>query len=162
MKKLKLLLATMLLGASGMAAATGTTVLDQSGTLSGLIALSSYGFNISTPGTYDVTFATSSKSNNTSLAGFLIDENIGGKWVTVDDGSVGTNSFSATAGKYFAVIGDIAFPAQNVNFTIDVTKVPSPVPEPETWAIMLLGIGFVVYQARPRKSRGSTAIPRFS
>jgi hypothetical protein len=160
MKKLKMLLAATLLGASGMAAATGTTVLDQSGTLSGILGLATYDFNISSPGTYDVTFATSSKGNNFNLAGYLIDENIGGKWVTVDDGSIGTTSFSGSAGKYMAILGDIAFPAKNVNFTIDVTKVPSPVPEPETWAIMLLGIGFVVYQARPRKNRGSTAIPR--
>jgi hypothetical protein len=162
MKKLKLLLATILLGASGMAAATGTTVLDQSGTLSGLFSLDSYGFNITSPGTYDTTFATSSKGSGFNLAGYVIDENVGGKWVTVDDGGIGTTSFTGSAGKYIAIIGDIAFPAKNVNFTIDVTKVPSPVPEPETWAIMLLGIGFVVYQARPRKNRGSTAIPRFS
>jgi len=162
MKKLKMLLAATLLGASGMAAATGTTVLDQSGTLSGILGLAEYSFNVTSPGTYDVTFATSSKGNSFTLAGYLIDENIGGKWVTVDDGTIGTTSFTASAGKYMAILGDIAFPAKNVNFTIDVTKVPSPVPEPETWAIMLLGIGFVVYQARPRKNRGSTAIPRFS
>jgi hypothetical protein len=162
MKKLKLLLATMLLGASGMAAATGTTVLDQSGTLSGLFSLDSYGFTITSPGTYDTTFATSSTGGGFNLAGYVIDESIGGKWVTVGDGGIGTNSFTGSAGKYIAIIGDIAFPAKNVNFTIDVTKVPSPVPEPETWAIMLLGIGFVVYQARPRKNRGSTAIPHFS
>jgi len=162
MKRLKLLLATMLLGASGMAAATPTTVLDQSGTLSGIVGLATYDFSVSSPGTYDVTFATSSKGSSLSLAGYLIDENIGGKWVSVDDGSIGTTSFTGTAGKYMAILGDIAFPAKNVNFTIDVTKVPSPVPEPETWAIMLLGIGFVVYQVRPRKSRGSTAIPHFS
>jgi len=137
-------------------------VLDQSGTLSGVLGLATYDFSTSSPGTFDVTFATSSKGNNLSLAGYLIDESINGKWVTVDTGSIGTTSFTGGAGKYEAILGDISFPAKNVNFTIDVTKVPSPVPEPETWAIMLLGIGFVVYQVRPRKSRGSTAIPRLS
>ena len=162
MKKLKMLLATLLLGASGMAAATGTTVLDQSGVLSGFLNLQPYSFDITSPGTYDVTFATSSQGGGFNLAGFAIDEIVGGKMVTVDGGGIGTNSFTATAGSYIALIGDVAFPATNVNFTIDVTKVPSPVPEPETWAIMLLGIGFVIYQTRPRKNRGSTAIPRFS
>ena len=161
-KKLKLLLATMLLGASGMAAATGTTVLDQSGKLTGMFDLATYDFNITSAGTYDTTFATASKGNGFNLAGYVIDESIGGKWVTVDSGSIGTTSFTGSAGRYMAIIGDIAFPANKVNFTIDVTKVPSPVPEPETWAIMLLGIGFVIYQVRPRKNRGSTAIPRFS
>jgi hypothetical protein len=160
MKKLKLLLATMLLSASGLAAATGTTVLDQSGTLSGLFSLDTYGFSITSPGTYDVTFADSSKGNGFNLAGYSIDENVGGHWVSVAAGSIGTSSFSGSAGQYLAIIGDVAFPAKNVNFTVDVTKV-SPVPEPETWAIMLLGIGFLVYQVRPRKARGSTAIPSF-
>ncbi|HEY8024421.1 MAG TPA: PEP-CTERM sorting domain-containing protein [Burkholderiaceae bacterium] len=161
MKKFKLLLASLLFSLSGLACAT-TTVLDKSGTLSGLFSIDTFAFNIAQGGLYDVTFADSSKSKGFFLAGYAIDENIGGHWVQVALGGVGSSTFTATAGKYLAIIGDVAFPGKKVNFTIDVTKVPSPIPEPETWAIMLLGIGFVVYQVRPRKTRGSQAIPSFA
>jgi hypothetical protein len=159
MKKVKLLFALLLLSISGFAAAT-TTVLDKSGTLNGLFGLDSYTFNVTSAGLYNVDFIDSTKTKGLfDLAGYVIDERIGGHWVAVAAGSIGSSTFTATAGKYIAIIGDIAFPAKPLNFTIDVTKVPSPVPEPETWAIMLLGIGFVVYQVRPRKTGGSMAIP---
>ena len=157
MKKFKLALASVLLGVSGFASA-GTTVLDTSGDLSGLADAKSYGFSITSAGTYDVSFSDLFKGKGLDLIGYVIEENVKGKWVTVDTGSAGSGDFLASAGKYIAVVGDLSLPASKVAFSIDVSKAPSPVPEPETWAIMLLGVGFIVYQVRPSKNRGSMAI----
>lgn len=57
-------------------------------------------------------------------------------------------SFSSDAGKPLARNGNIN--KVSAPYFLQATRV-SHVPEPEGWAMMLMGAGFVVYQVRRRK-----------
>ena len=167
MKKVSVLLGALLLSISGLAAAS-TTVLDVSGKLSGLLDAKTYSFDVTQNGVYDASF--SAASSNLALVLFGVFDKVGSTWVPVN-GTVGSGSFDFTATdntQYKAVVGDINLAANKLNFNINISALGSsgpsggttpPVPEPETWAIMLLGIGLVVYQVRPRKMQGSMSIP---
>jgi hypothetical protein len=170
MKTLSLLAGSLLLYVASLSnAIASTTVLDVNGTLKGLLNLQSYTFDVPTNGTYDATFTDSTSRFSGALFGIY--DKIGGVWKSVG-GTVNSGSFTFTGNDtllYKAVVLDGGFPGSKLTYNIDITSVggstggiTTPVPEPDTWAIMLLGIGFLVYQMRPRKAQESVNIPRYS
>jgi hypothetical protein len=157
MSKMKALLAAVALSVSGLAAASPTVpVLDVSGSLSGgFLSSDTFNFQVSKNGVYEADFTAGHSALGVALFGIF--DKVGGSWKLVGD-SVGSGSFDFTGNtqtQYKAVVGDFSLTGHRLPFGINVSAVTPPVPEPETWALMILGIALVAFKARPRKTSGS-------
>lgn len=143
--------------------------VDEYRSLSQLVDHDSYSFTIrSTPafnevGDYTASFEFLPVSPGAGLPslvgvvfGILKKEDHGPGWSLVDARfGAGSFSFHAKEGIYKAFVDGINFSGAAAPYHWEIGQV-CPVPEPETWALMLLGLGFIVYQVRRRPS-GSSA-----
>jgi hypothetical protein len=72
-------------------------------------------------------------------------------WQLIDLGvGAGTLSFYAGAGLYQAFVGGFNFSGHQVPYRLQLASV-SAVPEPQSWALLLVGLGCIVYQLRRRR-----------
>jgi hypothetical protein len=147
-------------GASFSDLSSTTTVAAQTRTLSDTLSftlvddLSSLSFTISgierlNPGQGGVNWSTYSF---TSLTG----AGVGFSVAATAAGLVYSSTQALTAGTYTLTLSGSAAstpPIQNgsVRYDVAYTAVASPVPEPETYALMLAGLGVVGWAARRRK-----------
>jgi hypothetical protein len=160
LKKLSLALGSVVLAASAQAADWGThDPLEWSANLV------SGGFT----DFYTFTLGSSSSLASTVVANNNPGHIIGGQYAllsygtdgvkgTADDGTLGLWSFDGTTGStshtvsagpgsyYYAVFGLTAGPA-----VYSITSAVSPVPEPETYAMLLAGLGAMGFVAARRK-----------
>jgi hypothetical protein len=168
MKRVGVLLGALLLSIAGFAAAS-TTVLDVGGKLSGLFDAKTYSFDVTQNGVYGVGF--NAASNDLALNLFGAFDKVDSSWAPVN-GTVGSGSFDffANSNSQYEAAGDINLATDKLNFDINVSgTLGSSSPSggttptasgPNTWAIVLLGIGFIVYRVRPRKMEGPMGILR--
>ena len=161
MNKLKLFVGSLLLAISGLAGST--TILDVNSTLGvGIIGPQSpigYLFNVPSGGTYTASFTVGSSPLALELFGVFDAPGYQGPWTKLGD-TVGSGSFSFIGGsalQYIAIVEGANLSGSALPYNITVFHTPA-VPEPESWAMMLLGIGFVLYQVRPRNSAGGVNI----
>lgn len=79
-----------------------------------------------------------------------------------DLNGMASGSFTLAAGDYSVFVGGVNYVAQigamapypnyGLRVTLNVAAVPAPVPEPETWAMLLAGLGLVGWAARRRQA----------
>ena len=70
-----------------------------------------------------------------------------------DLGAPGYNAPGGTNTAYSAYVQDNAIGAQYTNYAYRVTDIAAPVPEPETYAMLLAGLGLMGGIARRRKQK---------
>jgi hypothetical protein len=141
------------LGAAASAqAATVLEVTDSFRGPAGAFRTESYDFTIATAGTYLATLIDTGIFTSFDDLGLGIAK-IGGAPAGVLT-APGSFSFSATAGDYTAIVGanmgSGTFPLGTYSVSVAL------IPEPETWAMMLVGMGLVGWQLR-RKVKSSAA-----
>jgi hypothetical protein len=165
MKDLRLLLAAFLwvtYGAAG-AAQSPLVKVDNNAVLHPLLHHDAYTFHVGTTpqpdetGRYTATLdlpPTESYATDIDAQGvvFGVEKRVdaGSGWRLIDY-AVGPGSFSfyAGAGIYNAFVVGLNRGPGDVPYHLRVVHA-SPVPEPKSWAMLLLGVGFVVYQVRRR------------
>ena len=140
------------LGAASAQAAD--PVLEVTGTLDATNLSDTYTFNIDTPGPYLATLIDNALFVPFTALGLGVTQTGGPTMGSIT--SPGSFTFTATAADSFtAVVGGIvpsgaALPIGTYGVTVTL------VPEPETWAMMLVGMGLVGWQLR-RKVKSSAA-----
>lgn len=159
MKKLNHLVAAVVFGVSGLASAAVPAKVDVFDSIKPGFDLDIFNFSVSgaEAGMYHASLDMLPKAGPAADVAFAIKRQ-GSSLFDIVAGKFGAGSFdfSATAGNYFAVVlGDnFSFKPARYHLTVDSI---SPVPEPETWAMLLLGLGLVVYQTA-RGARNNTVI----
>jgi hypothetical protein len=160
--KIKLVTAAALTAASVSALAVGPgplgTVDNTPITISNLVPMGIfqdvYSFTLADPG---VLSGSAIAVNSSSF-------NILGLTVTLQDASfavVGTDNTPSTgfsftglaAGTYALNVLGFATGSEGGHYTGDLLAQTAPVPEPETYALMLAGLGFLAFAGSRRKSR---------
>jgi ABC-type amino acid transport substrate-binding protein len=174
MKNLRLLLAALLPAALLLAAsyAAGAALaplvkVDRSATLHPFLDADAYSFHVRNTTQADETgdyAATLALLPGTSagiagidplgvLFGVLKKADKGRGWTVVDTAAgAGSFSFHAAAGVYQAFVTGLNMTGADVPYRLRVARV-TPVPEPKSWALLLLGAGFVVYRTRRARRR---------
>ena len=160
MKKIQLLLAALILSLSGVASAGVPIIkLNVTDSIHGLVDYDSFNFSIGNgeAGLYKATLNLLPKQAQATDIIFGIEKE-GSKLFNIVGAKIGAGSFSfnATVGKYFAFVVGSNLSHSTLPYHLTVSSI-SPVPEPRTWAMLMLGMGFVVYQSIRRK-RSGTAI----
>ena len=136
------------------AAQAADPVLEVTGTLDASNLSDTYTFNISSPGTYVATLIDNALFVPFTNLGLGITQTGGATMGAIT--APGSFTFDASAADSFtAVVGGIvpsgaALPIGTYGVTVAL------VPEPETWAMMLIGVGLVGWQLR-RKAKSSAA-----
>lgn len=138
----------MFLGTTGGVYAA--PVLEISDTMSGS-EFKSYSFNIGATGDYKATLSDFGFPDAFDYLGLAISK---GSTLLGKITNPGSFTFSASnAGMYTALVfGDTASPYNFGSFGLSV----SPVPEPEAWALLLLGAGLMGYQLRRQSKKVSS------
>jgi hypothetical protein len=143
--------AALLFGLAG--AAQAVPIFDTSGTSSPGLLLRAYGFAISAPGTYQATLVDKGSPSSFEFLNLEILKGFNTKGVGLGsiDGPGTFSFFAGTAGIYTARLFGIAGggPAGIGTFSISV------VPEVETWVMLLVGFGLIVYQLRRKNKLNS-------
>ena len=134
--------------------AQAVNVLEVTGTFAGagVVNSTSYQFDIDVAGPYLATLIDNGIFVAFDTLAFGVTETGG---ATVGSSSTpGTFTFDATPGSYTAlvagIVGSGTLPVGTYGLTVSL------VPEPETWAMMLVGVGLVGWQLR-RKVKSSAA-----
>lgn len=84
--------------------------------------------------------------NTTTVAGY-----IGAGTFQILSSSLTSESFSGGGGNIQQVLATSATPAGTLTYTFQTARAVSPVPEPETYALMLAGLAALSYIGRRRK-----------
>jgi len=134
-------------------------------TSSGAFSYDAYGFTVNTAGTYAITAA--SRVFDTYLGLYQGAFNPQSPLVNVlqydDDSGAATDSLInrslSTGVQYFAVVTSFA-PSSRGNYSLTISgpgtaTIGAAVPEPATWAMMILGMGAVGFAMRRRKQIGA-------
>ena len=130
-----------------------TPVLEITSTLSGDTMSAAHPFNIDAPGTYVATLIDNALFVAFDQLGLGVTKTGGATLGSIT--SPGSFTFDAsTAGSYTAVVGGVvgSGPIPVGTYGVNVALIP----EPETWAMMLVGMGLVGWQLR-RKVKSSAA-----
>lgn len=162
MKKLHLMIAALICHGAPLAMANTTPVikLDKVAKTSfgpHLDSFNAYSFNIQgTPKRREFgnTKAGGTDFTHILFGGFPKEAKGGGRAPIDAVHDAGPFSFYADAGIYKPFVGGYAASKTDISYYCEIAPV-TPVPEPETWALMLLGVGLLVYQGRRRKSKGA-------
>lgn len=160
MIKLNNLVAAVVLGVSGFAsAAVPVLKVDAYDSIKPGFDFDIFDFSVSgaEAGMYRASLEMFPKAGRAADVAFAIKRQ-GSALFDIVAGQFGAGSFNfdATAGNYFAVVLGDNFSFTPAGYHLTVGGV-SPVPEPETWAMLMLGLGFVVYQTA-RGARKNAAI----
>lgn len=160
MKKLNNLIAAVVLGVSGLAsAAPPVPKVDVFDSIKPGFDFDIFNFSVSgaEAGMYRASLDMLPKAGPAADVAFAIKRQ-GSSLFDIVAGQFGAGSFnfSATAGNYFAVVLGDNFSFTPAGYHLTVGSI-SPVPEPETWALLLLGLGLVVYQTA-RGARNNSVI----
>jgi hypothetical protein len=110
-----------------------------------------YTFTLASDSVVDVWFHEGANSSN------AVSLTLNGNTIASNTGSIGGFSLFNPAGTYSLAAGTHAFAFANTtgtfyldNFSVSVTT--APVPEPETYAMMLAGLGALGFMARRRRA----------
>ena len=159
MSKLKTLVCASMFAASAAASAASPIVkLDVTDSLKRGLDFDVFNFSISNAeaGLYSASLNLLPKQGRPAEVGFAIEKQ-GSSFFDIVGLNFGPGSFTfnATAGNYFAVVLGENFSRFKAPYHFEVSSV-SPVPEPSTWAMLMLGVGLVAYQGARGRRAGQT------
>jgi hypothetical protein len=152
-RKLTQLAGAVVVALSAIANAQAVPVLEVTDTLSGNTLSNSHSFTISTPGSYIATLIDNKIFTPFVELGLGVTKTGGATLGSTM--SPGSFTFDTTStGSFTAIVGGVvgAGPIPVGTYSVSIAAVP----EAETWAMMLVGMGLVGWQLR-RKVKASAA-----